>query len=1040
MSKLISIITPSRRPRQLQGLLESLRDTVIDYDSIEVIVKSDWDHIEAIEYINDQKGRWPFTIKSLFTPRLAGYVTLWVAAEEALPLTDPDSYFIWLVTDETRCETHGWDRKLAQYVGIYPDHVFRLRTSWLKFNNYYEPYMCLLMPDNFPIYTRNWLVGTEGFGDCTGSDAQQQLIAYYLGMGLKNYYELWRNEGYWRDIPIIDIEVSAGGEPGKDIGEQESMARMARNWHEHSRMMRHDKHVECNYYAIRLMLCILAHWHGLLRFRLVKREESRSVDLIDLDRGDVACTMSYDLPHWPIVFNRLFLQYRRWKRTWWEWRFQFAASLRDHNILVSIKHWMGISRPLDSRIFATRSDPASITPQERSRLTQATLDLIRGGRVRLCRAYLCALEPVRPSFAALGAACARVGGFPLRCINRLTTRSPAGLEEPNADRPFDWLGLKWLLFPFSIGARIGRAGYPLPNRDEIRTVPAFFEQLRSVMREAEFNYLADRQVERTILRGGPSHPQVGCGVSTTTFGRAGPDRTGADPTKKSKLISIITPSRRPHQLQGLLESLRDTVIDYDSIEVIVKLDWDHIEAIEYINDQGRRWPFTVKAVLTPRLAGLATLWIGIEECLAVTDPDSYFVWMVTDETRCETHGWDRILARYVGLYPDHIFRLRTSWLKFVNYYEPYMCLLMPDNFPIYTRNWFVGAEGFSDAPSDAHHQMIAYYLGMGAERYRELWRDEAYWRDIPVIDMEFSAGAEPGKDIGEEEIMVRLARNKREHGRMMHYNKHLEYNYCATKLLLALRAHWYGVFRFRFSTDEASRTVSLIDLDFDRIACSASYDLAHWPIFFNRLFLRYRRWRENWWESWDEWRHHVAASLRDHDLLIRAKFSLGVARPLDQRILATRPDPASGLHSIAVQTPGRLARAVPGFLRDGLVRLKLAGLCTVGLVRPISAALASAYAPGGRFSISSIKATSPCSPGLEEPKGDRPFAWFGFQWLLFPFSIAAQIGRAGYPLPHRDEIEAVPAFVERLRSKLRCAEFNYLSDRQAERTAIGRGP
>src|SRR5260221_11292112 len=113
-----------------------------------------------------------------------------------------------MTTDELRFETRDWDSVLKRYVGLFPDHVYRLRVSDNKFMNYCDVFTCMIKPESFAIFTRKWIAATEGFGDCWGSDVQHQLVAYFLGMGLEAYDDIWRNGAYCRDIPILDLTLS----------------------------------------------------------------------------------------------------------------------------------------------------------------------------------------------------------------------------------------------------------------------------------------------------------------------------------------------------------------------------------------------------------------------------------------------------------------------------------------------------------------------------------------------------------------------------------------------------------------------------------------------------------------------------------------------------------------------------------------------------------------------------------------------------------------------------------------------------------------
>src|SRR2546427_8826354 len=179
---LLSLLVPSRRPHQLLKLLDSVERTTRDFSAIEVCVKIDDDMPEYRELMEREIRHRPFQIKYLCSPRLGGQFTLWVGMEDLFAISDSTSYFLMVVTDEGRFETYHWDDVLSGYRGIFPDHVFRLRISQHRYVSNPSYFSCVYIPECFAIFTRRWLELTEGFGDCYGSDAQHQCLAFQLAL------------------------------------------------------------------------------------------------------------------------------------------------------------------------------------------------------------------------------------------------------------------------------------------------------------------------------------------------------------------------------------------------------------------------------------------------------------------------------------------------------------------------------------------------------------------------------------------------------------------------------------------------------------------------------------------------------------------------------------------------------------------------------------------------------------------------------------------------------------------------------------------
>lgn len=326
MQKLISFIIPSRRLNNVQGFFDNLEQTAADPTCFEVLLKFDDDQEGVLEFIENEVKKRPFTIKYIITPRFEGTFSLWIGIEHLFYKTDPDSYFIQILSDEPRFQTHHWDLVLRKYIGFFPDDVFRLRLSVMKYANYSSHYECTFRPDSFPIYTRRWLELTEGTGDCWGSDAYHQCVAYHLSLGPGSYFNFYREGGLWREIVVSDIELS-GLEFGVGVKIEEQLERHIRNLKEWDRLTSHLMQEHFSYLARRIYCYIWAHEHGVKDFEFIDHY-NRKVLAIKTPDGRKLIEVSYRVQRFLVytqnlvrrmltfprhTINLILLKFRVWK-------------------------------------------------------------------------------------------------------------------------------------------------------------------------------------------------------------------------------------------------------------------------------------------------------------------------------------------------------------------------------------------------------------------------------------------------------------------------------------------------------------------------------------------------------------------------------------------------------------------------------------------------------------------------------------------------------------------------------------------------------
>jgi hypothetical protein len=272
--KLISVIFASNRPKNLAQLLYNLQETCDDPSAIEVLIKID-EGDEAMQYCMEEvPDTYDLQVRFLVSPREDGYYTLHHGYNELWRMSNPETYFILGVSDEVRIVTKGWDTLLRNYIGYFPDHLFRLKLSQQKLRNYYFAYDCGPCPENFSIMTRRWMEFTEGFGDCWGPDVWIQSIDFHLG-------QMYDTE-LFRSVPI-DVIALAGEEAGRGLSPNTMIVRTRRIYQEWWRIASYDVQQEFRRVAKKMQAYIFAHGQQVSNFSIMEDKKKKLFLLLDHD-------------------------------------------------------------------------------------------------------------------------------------------------------------------------------------------------------------------------------------------------------------------------------------------------------------------------------------------------------------------------------------------------------------------------------------------------------------------------------------------------------------------------------------------------------------------------------------------------------------------------------------------------------------------------------------------------------------------------------------------------------------------------------------
>lgn len=293
---LVSFQFASHKPKNLLALLDNIQQRTANPNEVEVLVKVDDEDEETLEIANREAERRPFTFRVLSAPRGAGFADLWKAYNILYQRTDPQAYFVCLLSDEVRINEDSWDAKLQKYVGLFPDHIFRLRTTRLKLRNYYDFWECGFAPDSFAFHTRRWLEVAGDWNPCTGPDSSQQFIAYYLGLaGYPSFVQ------FNRDVPIFDIGFSGEG-ASQGMTEEERQRRNTINFRLWYTLVSHPMQEELFRRARLLQASILRSTQPNGVWEVTTDARRRYVLVTDRATGKTVDILSYKLSRVGLFF------------------------------------------------------------------------------------------------------------------------------------------------------------------------------------------------------------------------------------------------------------------------------------------------------------------------------------------------------------------------------------------------------------------------------------------------------------------------------------------------------------------------------------------------------------------------------------------------------------------------------------------------------------------------------------------------------------------------------------------------------------------
>ena len=289
LGPLLSIHLTSNRPDQFVRFLDRLETSIDETSSVEVVIKID-DTDEAMNSLLEKEARIrPFRITYISTPLKEGFFNLWRSYDDLLRASHHDAYFVIGLNDEMHFKTKGWDSILRRYVGLFPDHIFRLRTSPHRSRNYYDFWEAGFANDTSAFMTKQWLEVGGGWCPCNGPDTYQQCIAYYFG-----WLDRFNAARSYREFAIYDIEFEGHG-ASTGLSGPALRRRIGGSLEAWFILMSHRMQQEAARRAQKLHAHIWTEENGASQFDIKDNRRRRRIEITNRQNGALVRALDYRL-------------------------------------------------------------------------------------------------------------------------------------------------------------------------------------------------------------------------------------------------------------------------------------------------------------------------------------------------------------------------------------------------------------------------------------------------------------------------------------------------------------------------------------------------------------------------------------------------------------------------------------------------------------------------------------------------------------------------------------------------------------------------
>lgn len=289
------------------------------------------------------------------------------------------------------------------------------------------------------------------------------------------------------------------------------------------------------------------------------------------------------------------------------------------------------------------------------------------------------------------------------------------------------------------------------------------------------------------------------------------------------LLSIHMTSNRPREFTQFLDRLEQATNDPSVVEVIVKIEDDNREMNEMLAREQQRRKFRIAYIATPLEGGFYGLWKWYDVLLEKTAPSAYFVVSLNDEMYFTEKGWDTRLRKYVGLYPDGIYRLRLSMHRERNTFDYWEASCAGELTPFITKKWLDLSGGWCPCNGpDSFQNAVAFYFGW-------LYRHDTFnrpYRERVVHDLHFAA---QGANLGLTDDKALLRRTR---GALVAWYELVSYpmQQEAARRAQILHGHIWAANRqlsaYTIKDDRRTKHVSVVSKEGGQVLWSASYRLS----------------------------------------------------------------------------------------------------------------------------------------------------------------------------------------------------------------------
>lgn len=298
-TKLLSLIFSSNRPNQLGLLLDSIEETIKDPRLLEIIINIDTDDEKMERAVQIEQQVRPFVIKYIKTLYPKGLEVLWKPINLMLKEVDSQAYFVLVISDEFLFKTKHWDTILSNYVGMFPDDIFRLKASRNRYRNYFDRWECSFAQDCIAFTTKRWFDITGNFCPCYGPDGFQQAVAFYL-----QKLNQFNSREPSRDIAINDLNFG-GDTPSVGVKPSENARRILLHTKAMFKAQTYAMQLEASRRAAKLLCAIKARQYNLTDYTISDHQWVSHMKLKDI-KNQVVEKIYYGVPRFRFLFENFF--------------------------------------------------------------------------------------------------------------------------------------------------------------------------------------------------------------------------------------------------------------------------------------------------------------------------------------------------------------------------------------------------------------------------------------------------------------------------------------------------------------------------------------------------------------------------------------------------------------------------------------------------------------------------------------------------------------------------------------------------------------